>query len=366
MKNFFKSIFFDKKDDEVKKQDIDVSMDEKEISAEENIEVDMEENENKPYEHKEETTMEKEEESKGFFSGFLKGLSKTRENISNKIDNILVNFTKIDDDLYEELEDSLILSDIGAKTTMELIDRLKLSIVKKKISSPGDIKGELNLLLKEIMQEKSLSNKLDTEKLPLILLVVGVNGVGKTTSIGKLAKKFKDQGNSVILVAADTFRAAAIDQLGEWSKRVGVEMIAHNEGADPAAVVYDAIKSAKAKNIDIMICDTAGRLHNKKNLMNELEKIHRIISREYKEARCETLLVLDATTGQNAMNQAKEFNEVSDISGIILTKMDGTAKGGIVVRIQTEFEIPIKFIGLGEGVEDLKEFNTEDFINSII
>ncbi len=315
---------------------------------------------------KNEDNQDKSDESVGFFSGFLKGLSKTRDNISKKIDGILAGFTTIDDDLYEMLEDTLILSDIGGQTTMEIVDRLKDVVREKRITDPHQIKSELNLLLKEIMNEGNLDSRVDIDNTPLIMLVIGVNGVGKTTTIGKLAKKYKDKNKKLLLAAADTFRAAAIDQLGEWSGRVGVEMIAHSEGADPAAVIFDAIAAAKSRGSDIVICDTAGRLHNKKNLMNELNKIHRVIEREYPEARSETLLVLDATTGQNAMSQAKEFNEVADISGIILTKMDGTAKGGVVVRIQNEMNIPVKYIGLGEGVEDLKEFNIDDFVDSII
>ncbi len=306
------------------------------------------------------------EEKKGFFSGFLKGLTKTRENISKKIDNILAGFTSIDDELYEMLEDTLILSDIGGQTTMELIDRLKDVVREKRITDPSLIKGEMNNLLKEIMNTGQLDNTMNIEDTPLIILVVGVNGVGKTTTIGKLSKKYKDSGKKILIAAADTFRAAAIDQLGEWANRVGVEMISHSEGADPAAVIFDAIAAAKSRKSDIIICDTAGRLHNKKNLMNELNKIHRVIEREYPEARSESLLVLDATTGQNAMNQAKEFNQVADISGVVLTKMDGTAKGGVVVRIQNEMSIPIKYIGLGEGIEDLREFNVNDFVDSII
>lgn len=325
---------------------------------------DAEENQN--IEETVEDSRDESTENGGFFSGFLKGLTKTRDNISKKIDNLLAGFTTIDDDLYEMLEDTLILSDIGGQTTMEIVDRLKEVIREKRITDPQLIKSELNQLLKDIMNEGNLNNTVDIDNTPLIMLVIGVNGVGKTTTIGKLAKKYKDKNKKILVAAADTFRAAAIDQLGEWSNRVGVEMIAHSEGADPAAVIFDAIAAAKSRGSDIVICDTAGRLHNKKNLMNELNKIHRVIEREYPEARSETLLVLDATTGQNAMSQAKEFNEVANISGIVLTKMDGTAKGGVVVRIQNEMSIPVKYIGLGEGVEDLKEFNIDDFVDSII
>lgn len=304
-------------------------------------------------------------EKKGLFSSFFEGLTKTRENISRQIDSVLRG-GKIDEEMYESLEDILIMADIGADTTLEVVDRLRSRVKEKKISDPTELKGELNSVLKDYMEEDQLDNKIDTSQTPKIILVVGVNGVGKTTSIGKMAKRFKDQGKTVLLSAADTFRAAAVEQLGEWATRVGVEMVAGSENADPGSVVYDSISSAKSRNIDILIVDTAGRLHNKKNLMNELNKIYRIIEKEYPEASLETLIALDATTGQNAMNQAKEFSEVANISGVILTKMDGTAKGGVVIRIQSELKIPVKLIGLGESVEDLKVFDVDSFIDSII
>lgn len=306
------------------------------------------------------------EENKGFFSNFLSGLTKTRENISGKIDSVIGSFTKIDEELFEMLEDTLIMADIGAETTMEISDRLRQRVKNKRITDPHLVKGELNELLKEMLIELGLNNTIELENSPMIILVIGVNGVGKTTSIGKLTNKFKKQGKSVILGAADTFRAAAIDQLGIWADRAGVEMISHKEGSDPGAVVFDTISAAKARDIDIAICDTAGRLHNKKNLMNELNKIYRIISEQYKDAHVETLLVLDATTGQNALNQAKEFNEATDITGIILTKMDGTAKGGVVLRLQKEMGIPVKYIGLGEGIDDLMDFDIDYFVDSIV
>lgn len=308
----------------------------------------------------------KEEKKEGFFADFFKGLSKTRDNISNKIDELLSGSKKIDEELFENLEDILIMSDIGANSTIDIIENLRTRVKENKISEPEHVKKELNNIIKDYMNEENLDNTIDISKTPLIILVVGVNGVGKTTSIGKLAKKYTDSGKSVLLCAADTFRAAAIEQLGEWANRVGVDMISHSQNADPGAVVFDAIAAAKSRNTDILIVDTAGRLHNKKNLMDELNKIYRIIEREYNEANLQTLMVLDATTGQNAMNQATNFAEAAHINGVILTKMDGTAKGGVVVRLQRELKVPIKYIGLGEGIEDLREFNVNDFVDSII
>ena len=313
-----------------------------------------------------EKKLENNKEKKGFFKSFFDGLTKTRDNISKKIDSVLGAFTKIDEDLFEAIEDTLILSDIGAETTIKIVEKLRENVKLKRIENPEQIKKELNEVLKEVMKKDSIDNSVDISSTPLILLIVGVNGVGKTTTIGKLAKRYKLRGKSVMLAAADTFRAAAIDQLGEWSKRAGVEMIAHSEGSDPAAVVYDAIDAARNRNIDILIVDTAGRLHNKKNLMNELNKIHRVIEKNTYANKVETYIVLDATTGQNAMNQAKEFSEAADISGVIITKMDGTAKGGFAIRLQSEMDLPIKYIGLGEKEDDLKEFNTDNFIDSII
>lgn len=313
-----------------------------------------------------EKKLENNKEKKGFFKSFFDGLTKTRDNISKKIDSVLGAFTKIDEDLFEAIEDTLILSDIGAETTIKIVEKLRENVKLKRIENPEQIKKELNEVLKEVMKKDSIDNSVDISTTPLILLIVGVNGVGKTTTIGKLAKRYKLRGKSVMLAAADTFRAAAIDQLGEWSKRAGVEMIAHSEGSDPAAVVYDAIDAARNRNIDILIVDTAGRLHNKKNLMNELNKIHRVIEKNTYANKVETYIVLDATTGQNAMNQAKEFSEAADISGVIITKMDGTAKGGFAIRLQSEMDLPIKYIGLGEKEDDLKEFNTDNFIDSII
>ncbi len=306
------------------------------------------------------------EKKHSFFEKLKKGLVNTRNNLSSKIDNLLSMYTKIDEELFEELEYILVSADIGANVTMELIDDLKDIVKSEKINDPSLIKDKLI----ELMNSKLISKKLDhnfniTEGVPTIILVVGVNGVGKTTSIGKLANKFKTKGKNVMLVAADTFRAAATEQLTEWAIRSGVPIISNEEGADPASVVYDGIQSAKSKKIDILICDTAGRLHNKKNLMNELNKITRVIDREFPEANKEVTLVLDATTGQNAIVQAKEFRETANIDSVILTKLDGTAKGGVVFTIQLEMGIPVKQIGIGEKIDDLQDYNDEDFVNAI-
>lgn len=305
-------------------------------------------------------------DKKGFLSKLIHGMTKTRDNISMKIDHIVSGYTVVDEEMFEEIEDILISADIGTTTTIEVIDQLRDTLNRKKINDPAFVKRELNQIIKEAMQEDFLQNQFDTSSLPMIVLVIGVNGVGKTTSIGKLAHRFKNEGKSVMLAAADTFRAAAIDQLQEWSNRANVDLIAHKEGSDPAAVIYDAIASAKSKGVDILICDTAGRLHNKKNLMNELNKIYRVIEREYPLAKKETLLVLDATTGQNAVSQVKEFKGVAQVDGVILTKMDGTAKGGVVLRIQKEEQVPVKFIGVGEGIDDLQPFEMSSFVDSIV
>ena len=286
--------------------------------------------------------------------------------MSSKIDNLLSMSTKIDEELFEELEYILVSADIGANVTMELIDDLKEIVKKEKITEPSLIKDKLIELMNSKLASKELNHDFNIiDGIPTIILVVGVNGVGKTTSIGKLANKFKSKGKNVMLVAADTFRAAATEQLTEWANRSGVPIISNEEGADPASVVYDGIQSAKSKNIDILICDTAGRLHNKKNLMNELNKIARVIDREYPEANKEVTLVLDATTGQNAIVQAKEFRDTANIDSVILTKLDGTAKGGVVFTIQLEMEIPVKQIGIGEQIDDLQDYNDEDFVNAI-
>lgn len=298
-----------------------------------------------------------------FFKKLMSGLDKTRKEVGIKINTVMGNYVKIDDDMLEDLEDILISADVGMDTTMKLIDNLRETIIKEKINDPSKVKDILKSETKKLMNEEL--NKGISDISPSIILVVGVNGVGKTTTIGKLAKRYKDEGKSVLIAAADTFRAAAIDQLKEWGNRVNVDVISHSEGQDPAAVVFDAITAAKSRNADILIVDTAGRLHNKANLMKELEKINRIIYKKYPEAYRETLLVLDATTGQNAMNQAKTFKEAVNITGIALTKLDGTAKGGVVIALQSELQIPIKLVGVGEGIYDLQDFNLDNFLQGI-
>ncbi|MBR6510252.1 MAG: signal recognition particle-docking protein FtsY [Clostridia bacterium] len=298
----------------------------------------------------------------GFFSKIKEGLKKTRNSIADNVNGILNNFTKIDEDLFEELEEILVMSDIGVNTSAEICDLLRKKIKETGEKDPNAIKEMLKAIITEMLGEAE-GLKLDTK--PSVILVIGVNGVGKTTSIGKIAAQLKAQGKNVVLGAADTFRAAAIEQLGVWAERAGVTMVKSVEGSDPAAVVFDTIASAKAHNADVIICDTAGRLHNKKNLMDELAKINRVIARELPDASVESLLVLDSATGQNAVNQAKEFNNVTDITGIILTKLDGTAKGGIVIPIHNELSIPVKFIGVGEGIDDLQPFNAKEFADGI-
>lgn len=307
----------------------------------------------------------KKEEKKGFFNNLFSGLQKTRDNISNKIDSALARYQKVDEELFEELEEILISADIGVESTMGIMDELEDQVKLKRVKDPKEVKSMLMDIMINKLEEANLDNNMNIKDTPLIMLVIGVNGVGKTTTIGKLASKYKSEGKSVTLVAADTFRAAAIEQLNEWSNRAGADIISHQEGADPASVVFDGIASAKSKKTDILICDTAGRLHNKKNLMNELEKIHRIVDREYPDARKEVLLVVDGTTGQNAILQVKQFKEVADITGVVITKLDGTAKGGMVFPIESEFNIPIKYIGVGEQIDQLMEFNPKDFISAI-
>lgn len=299
----------------------------------------------------------------GFFKKLVSGLTKTRDNIVHGIDNVFSGFSKIDDDFYEELEETLIMGDLGVNTTEEIIENLKEKVKENHIKDPTDCK---ELLINTIKEQMDLGeNAYEFENRKSIVLVIGVNGVGKTTSIGKLAAQLKAQGKKVVLAAADTFRAAAIEQLTEWANRSGVDIISQSEGSDPAAVIYDAISAGRARNADVIICDTAGRLHNKKNLMDELKKINRIIDKEMPEAYRENLIVLDGTTGQNALSQLKEFKEAADVTGIILTKMDGTAKGGIAVAIQAEYGIPVKYIGVGEHIDDLQKFNSQDFVNAL-
>ena len=313
-----------------------------------------------------EDASEEAEEKVGWFKRLKQGLEKTRDDMNYKINDILGNYVKIDDEMMEDLEDLLFSSDMGMETTMTLIDRLKETIREKQIRDPKEVKGLLAEEIRAILEGDPERNRLHVEPSPAIILIVGVNGVGKTTTIGKLAYRFKREGKSVLIAAADTFRAAAIEQIETWGERSGTPVISHKEGADPAAVVYDAIQAQKSRNIDVLICDTAGRLHNKKNLMNELEKIHRIIEKEAPDAQKESLLVLDATTGQNAILQAKTFDEVTDLSGLILTKLDGTAKGGVVLPLVQELDIPIKLIGVGEGMLDLQDFSGKDFANALI
>lgn len=303
------------------------------------------------------------EEKKGFFRRLVQGLSKTRDNIVSGIDSILSGFSSIDDDFYEEIEEILIMGDLGVHATTEIIENLREKVKKEHIKEPGQCKELLISSIKEQMDVGETAYRFEQEK--SVVLVIGVNGVGKTTSVGKLAGKLKDQGKKVVIAAADTFRAAAGEQLAEWANRAGVEMIGGQEGADPASVVFDAVAAAKARNADVLLCDTAGRLHNKKNLMEELKKIHRILEKEFPDAFRETLVVLDGTTGQNALAQARQFSEVADITGIVLTKMDGTAKGGIAVAIQSELGIPVKYIGVGETIDDLQKFDAEQFVNAL-
>ena len=303
------------------------------------------------------------EEKKGFFARLKEGLTKTRKNIVYGIDSVFNGFSHIDEEFYEELEEILIMGDIGVNATEEILTRLREQVKENYIKEPADCKEFLIQNIKEQMQVGETAYEFENRQ--SIVLVIGVNGVGKTTSVGKLAGKLKAQNRKVLLAAADTFRAAAGEQLTEWAHRAGVDIIGGKEGADPASVIYDAVAAAKARNVDVLLCDTAGRLHNKKNLMEELKKINRIIDKEFPDAHLENLVVLDGTTGQNALQQAKEFGEVADLTGIILTKMDGTAKGGIAVAIQSELKIPVKYIGVGETIDDLQKFDAEQFVNAL-
>ena len=299
----------------------------------------------------------------GFFDKLKNGLTKTRESIAKQVNNVFSVFVKVDDELFENLEEALIMADIGVETSTYIIENLRDNVKHKHITDGNLVKEELKSIISEILS--TLDTTVDTSTTPSVILVIGVNGVGKTTSIGKIASHYKSMGKKVLLAAADTFRAAAIDQLDIWAQRSGCDIIKHQENSDPAAVVFDACMAAKARGADILICDTAGRLHNKKNLMAELAKINRVIERELPDSARETLLVLDATTGQNAVSQAKLFSEAADITGIILTKLDGTAKGGIVISIAKEQNVPVKFVGVGEGIDDLQEFNSNDFAKAI-
>lgn len=299
----------------------------------------------------------------GFFDKLKNGLTKTRESIAKQVNNVFSVFVKVDDELFENLEEALIMADIGVETSTYIIEKLRDNVKHKHITDGNLVKEELKSIISEILS--ALDTTVNTSTTPSVILVIGVNGVGKTTSIGKIASHYKSMGKKVLLAAADTFRAAAIDQLDIWAQRSGCDIIKHQENSDPAAVVFDACTAAKARGADILICDTAGRLHNKKNLMAELAKINRVIERELPDSARETLLVLDATTGQNAVSQAKLFSEAADITGIILTKLDGTAKGGIVISIAKERNVPVKFVGVGEGIDDLQEFNSDDFAKAI-
>ena len=299
----------------------------------------------------------------GFFDRLVQGLTKTRNNIVAGMDAVFHGFSSIDDDFYDEIEEILVMGDIGINATTAIIENLKKKVKEQHIKEPSACKELLINSIKEQMRVEETAYRFEEET--SVVLVIGVNGVGKTTSVGKLAGKLKDQGKKVVLGAADTFRAAASEQLAEWANRAGVDIIYGGEGADPAAVVYDAVAAAKARKADVLLCDTAGRLHNKKNLMEELRKINKIIDREFPDAFKETLIVLDGTTGQNALEQARQFKEVADVTGIILTKLDGTAKGGIAVAIQSELGVPVKYIGVGEGIDDLQKFDSDEFVNAL-
>lgn len=343
---------------------------EDENQLDENEDKNINEVENKTHteeDQEKEIIGEEDKEELGFFEKLSKGLTKTREQFSSKLKNLFTANVKIDDDLYDELEEILISADIGMQSTIEIVDELKDKIKERSIKNADQIFPLLKEIMEDKLDEKNLDNELliSNDKLSVIL-VIGVNGVGKTTTIGKLAHNLKKEGHKVTLAAADTFRAAAIEQLDSWAKESNTQMIAHKEGSDPSAVIFDAIQAAKANGSDVLICDTAGRLHNKKNLMNELEKINRTISTHANNANRENLLVLDATTGQNAISQLREFKNVCDITGLILTKLDGTAKGGVIFPLQVELEVPVKYIGVGEGIDNLEKFDSKSFVKAMI
>lgn len=383
MLNKFFDKFKSKKDDEeTKNTEEDLQQEELEISqSNENTEISEEvndaekvveeknekaETDNEKYqEESEEFIEDKEEKKEGFFEKLKNSLLKTRDNISNKIDQVLANYRTVDEELFEEIEETLISADIGVETTLKIVAQLRDKVKLNNIQDPSEIKNVLADILKENIINDKIDNNLNVDD-KTIILVVGVNGVGKTTTIGKLAMKFKRDGKKVLMVAADTFRAAAIEQLTEWANRAKVDIISHKEGSDPASVVFDGVSAMKSRDADILICDTAGRLHNKKNLMNELNKIKRVIEKEYPEAKKEILLIVDGTTGQNAIIQAKEFMNATDLTGAIITKLDGTAKGGMIFPLEMELGIPVKFIGIGEQVNDLVKFEPEKFIEAII
>lgn len=377
--SFFKKIFGDKNNNnDFKEEDKNTEELPFDSNLDSNIEEEASESETKSlssYEEEEiedleeieeaiETEEPKEENAskKGFFQKMFEGLDKTRKNILGGVENVLSVFTVIDDELFDELEEALILADIGVETSMSIIEELRTKAKKNRIT---DVESLKTLLIEEITEILKKDEEPLNLSSPSVMLVVGVNGVGKTTTIGKLTNKYKREGKKVVLAAADTFRAAAIDQLEIWANRNSVDIIKHQENSDPAAVIFDGIKAAKSRNTDLLICDTAGRLHNKKNLMEELKKIYRVIEREYPEAHQEVLLVLDATTGQNALQQAKIFKEAANITGIVLTKLDGTAKGGIIIAIKNELNVPVRYIGVGEAIDDLQPFNAEEFSKAL-
>ena len=384
MFDFFKK---KKKDDEIKKEDEKVELSEDEViesdieednenisklldESLDGVEDNLEEDNNTIKEPEDISSVDDKnkntDENVGFFSKIKNGLTKTRDSFTSNLKNLFTRNVKIDDDLYDELEEILISADIGMTSTVEIVDQLREEIKKRNIKNSEDIYPVLKEIMIEKLDENNLNNELNIKNKELsIILVIGVNGVGKTTTIGKLANSLKKEGKSVMLAAADTFRAAAIEQLGEWADGSDIEMVAHQEGSDPSAVIFDAIKSAKSKNVDVLICDTAGRLHNKKNLMKELEKINKTIDTHAKNANRDNLLILDATTGQNAVSQLREFKNVTDISGLILTKLDGTAKGGVIFPLQVELKVPVKYIGVGEGVNDLEHFDSESFVEAM-
>ena len=346
----------EKKAEDIEKvQDIETQekqdeIEESEDTAENQIDDEVEEEEEKP-------------KKVSLFNRLKQGLTKAKQGITDRIDEVLKAYTKVDEELLEDLEEVLITADVGVNTTMDIIEKLEDVIRTKKITDPQDVREELKLIIEDILSKDD--TKLDVSHSPTIILMVGVNGVGKTTTIGKLAHRYKSEGKKVLLAAGDTFRAAAIDQLEVWANRCNVDIIKHQEGADPGAVIFDAIKASKARGVDVLICDTAGRLHNKSNLMNELGKVFKIVDREYPEAKKEVLLVVDATTGQNAVSQAKSFKEVCDITGLALTKLDGTAKGGVILAVKSEVDVPVKLIGVGEKMEDLQDFDSKSFVDAL-
>ena len=327
------------------------------------IEEDIEQEDEFVEEIEETETIEEKPKKVSLFDRLKQGLTKAKQGITDRVDEVLKAYTKVDEELLEDLEEVLITADVGVNTTMDIIEKLEDAIRRKKITDPQDVREELKLMIEDILSKDD--TKLDASHSPTIILMVGVNGVGKTTTIGKLAHRYKSEGKKVLLAAGDTFRAAAIDQLEVWANRCNVDIIKHQEGADPGAVIFDAIKASKSRGVDVLICDTAGRLHNKSNLMNELGKVFKIVDREYPEAKKEVLLVVDATTGQNAVSQAKSFKEVCDITGLVLTKLDGTAKGGVVLAVKSEVDVPVKLIGVGEQMEDLQDFDSKSFVDAL-